>query len=105
MKYKPQRASVELEAWADWSHGVAREHGFVGASRFEQMRARYGTWTAMVMLVESPEIQSGFTWCHEKNLLPISIESGVIKFASEFHPGTVQCAKWRLKMVSAEEKV
>ena len=96
-----KRASPELEARLDRSHIEARKLGFNGFSRFEQMRQQHGTLEAARRLVVSGTIQSGFTWCVDRARPDISVEQAVIDFASEFDEGTVQCARWRLKMASA----
>ena len=98
-KHQQREASAELNAWMSQCHRVCREHGFEDRVRFERMRRDYGTWRAMVMLVESGDIQSGLTWCHEQGLLDYSIEAAILKFGSEFDDDHVQCAKWRLAQV------
>jgi len=97
MRNHSRKASEELECWMTHCHNVCREHGATGPSRFERMRKDYLTLRAMEMLVEWPDIQSGLTWCWENNLLKYSVEAAVVKFAHEFDPKTLECAKRRLR--------
>jgi hypothetical protein len=93
-----RKASDELEAFMDESHRVCRKHGFGGPSRFERMREEHDTHSAMVMLVWG-HIQSGLTWCRDKELLSYSIEGAVVRFKDEFDEATVKRAEERLQLM------
>lgn len=97
-----KEASAALEAWLDKCHEVAREHGFPDPSAFREMRTRYGTLPAVIKLVTDGTMQSGFQWCRDHGILDYSVEAAVIKFAAEFDPGTVDCARWRLETVRSK---
>ena len=94
-----RKASASLEAFMDLCHEKAREAGFKGPSAFRGMRTKHGTWLASKMLVESGALQDGLEWARDNGLLAYTVEAGVIKFADEFDPATVQCAKWRLALM------
>jgi hypothetical protein len=93
-----QVASPALEAFVDELLKRAKERGY-NPTIFQGMRRQYGTVQAIERLVQSGDIQSGFTPLKELGLLEWSIESAVVRFPSEFTRNTRECAQWRLQQV------
>jgi hypothetical protein len=93
-----RRASPALEAFIDEAIRLSKAKGY-NPTIFQGMRHDQGTLAAIEKLVQSGEIQSGFSRLNDLGLLAWSIESAVIKFPDEFTRNTRQCAEWRLEQV------
>ena len=98
---------MDLVKWVEESIRLSRQAGY-SPGRFEAMwarqgRTRDGLIVVMTQLVESGEIKSGLKRMKDLGLLEWSIESGVIKFASEFKPRTVDSAKWLLGQIEGRD--
>ena len=91
-------ASQALEAFIDHTIKVSREKAY-HPTVFIAMQARHGTVTAISRLVESGDVQSGFTRLEKLGLLDATIEAAVLKFPDEFSATTRECAQFRLRMV------
>lgn len=91
-------ASVELDAYIDETIRVAREHGY-HPTIFIGMREQLGTIPAIISLVESADIQSGFKRLKALGLLDYTIEAAVLRFPGEFPDRTRECAEFRLRLV------
>jgi hypothetical protein len=96
-----RRASPALEAFIDEAIHLSKAKNYY-LTIFQGMRHDQGTLAAIEKLVQSGEVQSGFTRLKELGLLAWSIESAVTKFPDEFTPNARECAEWRLKQVEAE---
>jgi hypothetical protein len=91
-------ASAALEAFIDKAIEFAKERKY-NPTIFQGMRRQYGTLNAIEKLVQSGEVQSGFTRLKQLGLLEWSIESAVTKFPAEFSHDARECAEWRLRQV------
>jgi len=60
------------------------------------MRRDYGLERAIEKLVESSELQSGFTRLKKMNMLEWSLEQAVIHYPERFKPKTREYAGFRL---------
>lgn len=88
-------ASAELEAFIDETIKVSRKHGY-HPTIFIDMRTRLGTIPAIIKLVESWDIQSGFKRLAMLGLLDHTIETAVLRHPKEFPIRTRECAEFRL---------
>ena len=82
---------------------MCRKHGMRPVV-FAKMRAQHGTIEAIERLVTAPVIDD---FLKEMKQLGIdtnkwSLEAIAIKFKNEFDPATVQCARWRLKLLEED---
>jgi hypothetical protein len=93
-------ASAELEAFVDETIRVSHAHGY-NPTVFVSMRFQLGTIEAIIKLVESPDIQSGFKRLAGLGLLDHTIEAAVLQFPGEFSERTRQCAEFRLGLANA----
>ena len=66
------------------------------ATRTRQMIAKYGVIAAISRLVNSSDLQKGFTALRDTNQLDFSFEALVVKYCDFFDTNTVTAAKWRL---------
>jgi hypothetical protein len=96
-------ASPGLETFVDEAIRLSKERGY-NPTIFVGMRHQYGTIDAVERLVQSGDLQSGFKRLKQLGLLDWTIESAVLKFATEFSNNAKQCAEWRLKQVRPEGK-
>jgi hypothetical protein len=97
-----KKASPELEAFIDETIRVSNEHGY-HPTTFQRMRRDYGTIGAIERLVQSGDIQSGFTRLYDLGLVRWSIESAVTKFPGEFSRNAIKCSEWRLQQVGESQ--
>ena len=70
---------------------------------FIQMRERWGTKGAMMQLVKSGDIQSGFRKMQDLGLIAWSVEAGVVKFHTLFSSEVRAAAQFRLDQLKAGE--
>jgi len=96
-------ASSELDAFVNEGIRLSKERGY-NPTTFVGMRHQHGTIDAIERLVQSGELQSGFKRLKQLGLIDWTIESAVIRFATEFSSNAKQCAEWRLKQVRPEGK-
>jgi hypothetical protein len=96
-----KQASPALEAFIDETIRLSREHGY-NPTVFIGMRARQGTIPAIVQLVQSGDIQSGFKRLHTLGLVDHTIEAVVLRFPREFPAAAHECAEFRLRLVREE---
>lgn len=94
-------ASAELEAFVDETIRVSHAHGY-NPTVFVSMRFQLGTVAAIIKLVESPDIQSGFKRLAALGLLDYTIEAAVLRFPDEFPARTRECAQSRLGLVKPQ---
>ncbi len=92
------RASAELEAFIDETIRVSRKHGY-HPTIFISMRHQLDTIPAIIKLVESGDVQSGFKRLKALGLLDHTIEAAVLRFPDEFPARTKECAEFRLRIV------
>jgi len=96
-----KKASSELEAFLDKAFAVSCKHG-LEPKVFPKMRRTLGSLEATRKIVEAGTLQDFLKKMQQADILKWSLEAAVIKFKKEFEPATVQCAKWRLKLVEKE---
>jgi hypothetical protein len=90
-----RKASQELETFIDEAIRRCAAAGY-HPTVFQRMRRQHGTLEAMVKLLPSGEVQTGFKKLKSLGMLDCSIEAATLKFAGEFTPSEVECAKFRL---------
>lgn len=95
-------ASPELEHFIDETIRLSGQKGY-HPTIFIDMRRRHRTIPAIKRLVESGDVQSGFTRLKELGLLEWTIEAAVLKFPEEFPASTRECAEFRLQLVKRGE--
>ena len=90
-----KEAYRSLEAFIEEGHRRAVALGYANTG-FMQMRARYGTISAITRLVTSGEIKSGLRRMIELGLAEWTIDAAVAKFPERFPADVQAAAQWRL---------
>lgn len=66
------------------------------ASRTRQMIENYGAVEALAILVQSPDLQSGFRVLRDSGELDSTFEAVIVRHPGLFQDQVVEAAQWRL---------